>query len=76
MLVKLKDYLKITWDNEDESLNGLIERGKNYLNNIAGRSLDYDEHSIEEGLLLDYCRYGYNHSLQEQFFELLKKGMR
>ncbi|GAF63649.1 hypothetical protein BTS2_0540 [Bacillus sp. TS-2] len=64
MLQEVKDYLKITWDDEDDSLEKIINRGKKYLNGKAGVKLDFEEDSEETGLLLDYCRYAYNHSLE------------
>lgn len=41
MLQAVKDYLKITWDDEDASLQVMIERGKAYLNDLVGKELDY-----------------------------------
>jgi len=41
VLQVLKDYLKITWDDEDGSLQAIIERGKAYLNDLVGKELDY-----------------------------------
>ena len=41
MLQAVKDYLKITWDDEDASLQAMIERGKAYLNDLVGKELDY-----------------------------------
>lgn len=41
MLQAVKDYLKITWDDEDASLRAMIERGKAYLNDLVGKELDY-----------------------------------
>ena len=36
MLDAVKDYLKITWDDEDAALLSIIERGKAYLNDLTG----------------------------------------
>ena len=41
MLQAVKDYLKITWDDEDASLQAMIERGKAYLNDLVGKELEY-----------------------------------
>jgi hypothetical protein len=41
VLQAVKDYLKITWDDEDGSLQTIIERGKAYLNDLVGKELDY-----------------------------------
>jgi hypothetical protein len=41
VLQAVKDYLKITWDDEDASLQAMIERGKAYLNDLVGKELDY-----------------------------------
>lgn len=63
-LQEIKDYLKITWNEEDSNLIELMESGKSFLNGKAGVQLDYitDYNSIQ--LLKDYCRYAYNHSLE------------
>jgi len=41
VLQAVKDYLKITWDDEDALLQAIIERGKAYLNDLVGKELDY-----------------------------------
>ncbi len=67
MLDAVKDYLKITWDDEDAALLSIIERGKAYLNDLAGAELDFDVAGPPRSLLLDYCRYVYNNA--SEYFE-------
>lgn len=67
MLQEIKDYLKITWSDEDSALQGLILRGKAYLNDLAGIELDFETEGTAKSLLLDYCRYAYNNALE--YFE-------
>lgn len=67
MLQAVKTYLKITWDDEDASLQSIIERGKAYLNDLAGAELDFDVAGPPRSLLLDYCRYVYNNA--SEYFE-------
>lgn len=67
MLQEVKDYLKITWDDEDSTLNGCILRGKAHLNDLAGVELNFEEGGPPKALLLDYCRYAYNNALE--YFE-------
>jgi len=67
MLNAVKDYLKITWDDEDALLQAIIERGKAYLNDLAGAELDFDAAGPPRSLLLDYCRYSYNNA--SEYFE-------
>lgn len=81
LLDTVKNYLKITWTEEDNDILEIIESGKQYLNEeIAGTELDYllDFKAIQ--LLKDYCRYAYNHALEsfEVNFsrELLKLSIR
>lgn len=62
MLQKVKDYLKITWDDEDQNLTEIIERAKAYLNNLVGIELDFDAEDDPRALLLDRCRYVYNNA--------------
>lgn len=67
MLQEVKEYLKITWDDEDDSLLSMISRGKNYLQDITGTELDFEVEGQPKALLLDYCRYAYNNALE--YFE-------
>ncbi|HBT17790.1 MAG TPA: hypothetical protein DEB05_12645 [Firmicutes bacterium] len=64
MLQDLKDYLKITWDNEDTYLQNIIDRGKAELNDSAGTELDFETEEKPKTLLLDYCRYYYNNAIE------------
>ena len=41
MLQTVKDYLKITWADEDAAIQGIIGRGQAYLNGLVGAELDY-----------------------------------
>lgn len=67
MLQELKDYLKITWDNEDAYLQNIINRGQEYLKDLTGTELDFNTEGQVKSLLLDYCRYYYNNALE--YFE-------
>lgn len=60
----LKNYLKITWNDEDVDIQKIIDRGKSYLNRKAGAQLDYLNDLEVQQLLLDYGRYVYNHSFE------------
>lgn len=59
LLDEVKNYLDITWTDTqtDIKLTGIIERGKKYLNRIAGKELDFATEDKPKELLLDYCRY-------------------
>lgn len=41
MLQTVKDYLKITWADEDAAIQASIGRGQAYLNGLVGAELDY-----------------------------------
>lgn len=71
MLSMVKDYLKITWDHEDQSIVDMITRGQKRLESLTGTTLDYSDETIQD-LLLDYCRYSYNNALE--YFEENFKG--
>jgi len=58
----IKNYLKITWDDEDSFVTDLIERGKKKLEELTGVELDFDSEGLARSLLLDYCRYTYNNA--------------
>lgn len=74
MLQELKDYLKITWDNEDDYLKNIINRGKEYLQDLTGTELDFEGEGQPKSLLLDYCRYYYNNAI-EYFEENFKQEL-
>jgi len=67
MLQEVKDYLKITWADEDPTIGKFILRGKEYLEDLIGSALDFDTEGQPKALLLDYCRYAYNNGLE--FYE-------
>lgn len=66
MLRDARNYLDITYEDEetDRKLAGILERGKSYLNNVAGTELDYEEGTCQRALLFDYCRYAGNNALE------------
>lgn len=66
LLSEVKNYLDITWDDNqtDQKLNGIIERGKKYLNKVAGKELDFEEEDKPKELLFDYCRYVRSNALE------------
>ena len=66
MLEEVKAYIKT--DDADTDIQLLIERGKGYLSRLTGSTLDFDEEDLPKQLLLDYCRYAINNSLE--FFKL------
>jgi len=67
MINEVKNYLKIVWDEEDNLIDGIILRGKAYLNNLMDAELDYEVEGPPKSLLLDYCRYVYNNA--SEYFE-------
>ena len=67
MLEQVKRYLKITWDDEDVEIQGTIDRGQAYLDDLTGAELDYASVGQPQSLLLDYCRYAYNNATE--YFE-------
>lgn len=75
MLDEVKEYLKITWDDEDNYIQRIIDRGKDYLRQLTGSELDFEVEGQPKALLLDYCRYAYNNAL-EYFEENYHKELR
>lgn len=68
MLEELKKRLKISWNDEDDNLQRSIEAGKEYLESIAGTTLDFVGSSFNMALLFEYCRYDYNNAVE--YFEI------
>lgn len=67
MLEEVKSRLRITWDDEDDLLEGIIEQGEYYLDDLTGVELDYEKNGQARSLLFEYCRYAYNNALE--YFE-------
>jgi len=67
MLNEIKDYLNITWDDEDTKVQNIIDRGKSRIEGLTGASLDFSSPGLAKDLLLNYCRYDYNNAVE--YFE-------
>mgnify|MGYP002082903014 CR=1 FL=1 len=67
LLEKVKKYLHVTWNDEDDDLKELIEEAKQYLNEKTGTAIEYEKDLVALGLLKDYCRYTRNYS--KEYFE-------
>ena len=59
LIDEVKNYLDITYNDEetDRKLSGIVERGKAYLDSIAGKKQDYAKEGKAKELLLDYAMY-------------------
>lgn len=69
LLLEVKAYLDITWNDEatDTKLSGIIERGKVFLQSIAGDgSINFNAQAQEKQLLFDWCMYARN-GIADQF---------
>jgi hypothetical protein len=66
LLEKVKSYLHISWTDEktDENLTGMIKRGMERLQEIAGAPLDFTVENKAQALLFDYARYANSHALE------------
>lgn len=67
MLEAIKSYLKITWNDEDGAITGLINRGKAKLQELVGAELDFEQEGEARSLLFDFVRYAYNNA--SEYFE-------
>ncbi|KPI46280.1 hypothetical protein KW94_20185 [Clostridioides difficile] len=64
---EVKEYLNITWIEEDTKIEKMVIRGIDYFENeIAGVVLDFKDNFNRE-LLFNYCRYVRNNSIE--YFE-------
>lgn len=64
LLEDVKDYLKITWEHEDVMIQGIIDRGIDYLQDLTATEMNFDKEGQPKALLLDYCRYSYNNAIE------------
>lgn len=67
LLDDVKEKLKITWDDENTSLEDSILKGKSYIQSITGTTLDFEVTGEPHTLLIEYCRYDYNNAIE--YFE-------
>lgn len=65
LLTDVKLHLNITWNEEDENIQKLIERAISYFKSIVGKDVDFIEDGQNRQLLLDRCRYVRNHAVEE-----------
>ena len=67
LLDEVKEYIHVTWYEEDEEINRIILEAKQYLSEKVGTVINYNKDLIAKGLLKDYCRYVRN--LSKEYFE-------
>lgn len=65
LLDELKSRLRITWNDEDETLKTQLSNGKAYLSEVTGASFDYEKEESAKELLIERCRYVYNNAADE-----------
>lgn len=67
LLQAVRNYLDITWEDSetDTKLEGIMQRGIKYIDNVAGAELDYSIEDKPRELLFDYCRYVRSNALNE-----------
>ncbi|MEK3995636.1 phage head-tail connector protein [Psychrobacillus sp. FSL K6-2365] len=65
ILSDVKNFLRVTWNEEDEELTRMIRRSMAYFKSITGAELDYVVDERAKDLLLERCRYVYNRSAEE-----------
>ena len=51
MLEEIKNYLKITWNDEDEHIREIIGQCKGRLNELVGAELDFETKGLARSLL-------------------------
>lgn len=64
---EIKNYLDITWTDSagDLKIFGIALRGMRYINDVAGKELDYNVEGKPKELLFDYIRYVRSNALNE-----------
>jgi len=67
LLAAVQNYLDITWDDEagETKLSGIVSRGMDYINKVAGVELDFMVEGKPRELLYDYIRYVRSNALDE-----------
>lgn len=65
LLADVKNFLRVTWNEEDAELTRMIQRAMAYFKSVTGKDLDFIADGREKDLLLERCRYVYNRSAEE-----------
>lgn len=65
LLADVKQYLNITWDEEDDDIQKMIDRSLSYFKSITGQEVDVVEDGQNRQLFLDRCRYVRNRVVEE-----------
>lgn len=72
---KVKDYLRITWDDEDEKIEDIVKRAQGYMLSTIGLEVWEDADDMDDNppyqavlhrrdeLFYEYCRYVYTGTL-------------
>lgn len=56
LLTEVKNYLRITWDEEDSDISSMIDRSVAYFVS-RGIDVNFIDNKTAQQLLLDRCRY-------------------
>lgn len=65
LLNDVKNYLRITWDDEDADIQKMISRSMAYFKSVTGADVDFVQDEQARQLLLDRCRYVRNYAAEE-----------
>lgn len=59
LLPDARNDLDLTWEDErlDAKLTGILQRGMDYLDTVAGGAQDYGQQGLARALLMEYARY-------------------
>lgn len=68
LLITIKEYLRVTWSDDDLNIANIAMRGIAIIDKLAGKPQDYETPGEAQSILLDYVRYSYNHA-SGQFLE-------
>jgi len=65
LLSELKRKTGVSWDSDDDYLQGIIGRAKEWLQQKAGIELDFDQNYFAIFLLIERCFYVFNNAANE-----------
>ncbi len=67
LLEQILNELDHTFHDEafEKKINGIIKRGKAYLNDKFGSEINFAEDGIAMELLVSYCRYGRSNAIEQ-----------
>ena len=62
---EIKEYLRISWDEDDKVLDMHIAQGIAYLDDLVSEPINFEQDQVAKCILFNYLRYAYNNAIED-----------